>query len=200
VFQRFSDNARKAIVFAQHDARDLHHDTIGSEHILLGILRDAGSVAVAALHESGADFDRVRRAVIARRPVGEPEARDRMPFEPEAKRVLERALRETLLLGDDHIGTSHLLLAMLATADDAAAQILVELGADPEQIRAAILAEVDPTRIDRPEPHRPTSSPRSGPVVGPGPAAVLAKLAEQVDRLEVEVARLAAIVDRLGRD
>jgi len=113
MFERCTDRARKAMALARKSARDLRHDFLGPEHILLGSIAVDDGAAARILEELGADADRVRRGIEARLPPGSgPASQPRIPFTPEAKRVLETALEAASTLGHDHIGTEHLLLGL----------------------------------------------------------------------------------------
>ena len=124
---RFTRDARSVVVAAQDEARSLGHDRVGSEHVLLGLCAVEG-VAANALASLGVTAEAVRDRV--GRGSGAPSGQ--LPFSPEAKKLLERALREALALKHRHIGTEHILLAL---ADE---HVLKELGVDGDRIRAEI--------------------------------------------------------------
>lgn len=141
MFERFSPNARQAIVNAQDEARSLRNNYLGSEHLLLGMAATEGSTAYDALTEMGISLSGLRETLASL--VGEsPEqeqAAGELPFTPHAKRVLEGALREALALGHDQIGSEHLLLGLLRDSEGLAPRLLQEAGVDPSQIRERIL-------------------------------------------------------------
>jgi ATP-dependent Clp protease ATP-binding subunit ClpC len=129
VFERFTDRARQVVVGAQREAAALKHNYIGTEHILLGLLR----VESGAAYELLALFDVPVEAVQARveEIVGRGDAvvpATQLPFTPRAKKVLELALREALRLGDKYIGTEHFLLGLLREGEGVGAQVLSERG------------------------------------------------------------------------
>jgi len=138
-FARFRPPARAAIVHAQDEARDLDHDYIGTEHILLGLLRAEDGVAAPVLASLGVTLDDTRERVVAivGRGTGE-RTGGHAPFTPRAKKALELALRESLALGHDYIGTEHLLLGLGREGEGVAAQVLAAQGADAEAVRAAV--------------------------------------------------------------
>jgi ATP-dependent Clp protease ATP-binding subunit ClpC len=138
LFERFSDPARQVIVRAQEEARMLKHAYIGTEHLLLGLLHDAGTV-VELLTAAGVDPVEVRAEVERRAGVGDGAPSAHIPFTARAKKVLEMSLREALQLGHDYIGTEHLLLGMIRDGDGMAAQILTGLGADLNRMRAQVV-------------------------------------------------------------
>lgn len=138
MFERFSDAARQVIVLAQQEAVSLGHDYIGTEHLLLGLLRDPDSVAgnaLAGLSLQGAR-DHVTRIVPGgrRKP-----ASGHIPFTPHAKKALEMALRKALELGHNFVGTGHILLALADAGDVVATQVLAANDTDPASLRAAVL-------------------------------------------------------------
>jgi hypothetical protein len=161
MFQRFTDKARRTVVLAQEEARALRHDHIGTEHLLLGLLRESAGVAATALTALGIGIDEVRARVAGSSP-GEPGQAGQalaghIPFTPQAKRALERALREAMQLGHDYIGTEHILLGLVRDADDQAAEILSALGADQAAIRARVI-ELRPARQSRPPSPRASAA------------------------------------------
>jgi hypothetical protein len=150
-FRRFTDRARRTIVLAQHEARLLQHDYIGTEHLLLGLLREGDGVAAKTLESLGVSREAVRGQVeeIIGRGLNPPPSH--IPFTPRAKKVLELSLREALALGHNYIGTEHLLLALLCEGEGVAAQVLVKLGADHARVRDRAL-DLLTGRIGRPGP------------------------------------------------
>jgi ATP-dependent Clp protease ATP-binding subunit ClpC len=114
-FEKFTERARRAMVYAQEEARLLNHAYVGTEHILLGILRDEEGIAAQALLALDISLEDVREQVEEMIGRGEGTVSDnrQIPFTPRAKKVLELALRESLQLGHNYIGTEHLLLGIL---------------------------------------------------------------------------------------
>jgi prophage maintenance system killer protein len=150
-FARFTDRARRTIVLAQHEARLLQHHYIGTEHLLLGLLREGEGVAARTLESLGVSREAARgqvEEIIGRGPEPAP---SHIPFTPRAKKVLELSLREALALGHTYIGTEHLLLALLREGHGVAAQVLVRLGADHAQVRERAL-DLLTGRMGRPGP------------------------------------------------
>lgn len=137
MFERFSDSARRVIVLAQEEARQLRHDYIGTEHILLGLAADDGTAA-AVLTDMQIDLSVVRAEVERLIGRGEKEPTGHVPFTPRAKKVLELSLREAMNLRHNYIGTEHLLLAVVREGDGVAAQILTAQGADAARVRKAV--------------------------------------------------------------
>jgi ATP-dependent Clp protease ATP-binding subunit ClpC len=148
MFERFSHQARHVVVTAQEEARELDHNYIGTEHLLLGLLVATDSLAGASLADLGYTSDGVRAAVEAAVGRGKASPAGHIPFTPRAKKVLELALREALHLKHGYIGTEHILLGMLREGQGRAAQILQDkhpLG----RIREDVLA-----RIESPTPRQ----------------------------------------------
>ena len=181
MFERFTDRARRTVVLAQEEARLLRHDYVGTEHILLGLLRERGGVAARVLASFGIALEAARERLEAA--VGRGQAvSGHIPFTRQAKRTLELALREALQLGDDYIGTEHILLGLLRDADGRGTEILVGLGADLDVVRQRVIQAMS-GRV--PDPSR-----REAPGVRP---ARPWKLAESAVELESLHRRLAAV-------
>ena len=138
MFERFSSRARHVIVLAQEEARRLHHNYIGTEHILLGLLGEPEGVAGRALEGFGMSLEAARREVAAIVSTGTTEPSRHLPFTPRAKKTLELALREALQLHHNYIGTEHILLGLLREGDGVAAQVLRQY-ADLTAVRMAVL-------------------------------------------------------------
>lgn len=139
MFERFTDRARRVVVLAQEEARGLKHSYIGTEHLLLGLIHEGDGVAAKAMEMVGIKIDDARAAVVELIGVGESEVEGHIPFTPRAKRVFELSLREALQLGHNYIGTEHLLLGLLKEGQGVASQVFHQLGADPTQVRQAVL-------------------------------------------------------------
>jgi hypothetical protein len=142
VFERFTERARTVVVLAQEQARTLGHSKIDTEHLLLGLLGEQEGLAARVLASLGVRAESVREQVVAiSGSAPEPSGSQQIPFTPEAKKALERALREALSLGHDYIGTEHLLLGLVQDEDGLAVRILVRtLGnGTPETIRGEVM-------------------------------------------------------------
>ncbi len=140
MFMRFTDRARRVVVLAQDEARELGHGFVGPEHLLLGLLAEGEGIAALALESLGISLEEARDRVEEIAGRGQDAPTGHIPFTPPAKQVLERALREALQLGHHYIGTEHLLLSLLAEGDDIAAQVLAGRGASYAQVRERVLA------------------------------------------------------------
>src|SRR6266446_6902584 len=139
MFERFTDASRRVVVLAQEEARILNHDYIGTEHILLGLLREGEGVAAKALESLGISLEAVRQHVGKITGQGQQAPAGHVPFTPRAKKVLELSLREALQLGHNYIGTEHILLGLIREGEGVAAQVLVKLDADPSRIRQQVI-------------------------------------------------------------
>jgi Clp amino terminal domain, pathogenicity island component len=135
-FRRFTRRARQVIVLAQQEAESLGHPRVGSEHLLLGLVLAEDEATAPVLSEFGLTIDAVRGRVEALEPSGP--ARGRHGFTRAAKRVLERSVLEAKTLGDNYIGTEHILLGLLGDERAGSVAIVRDAGADPEALRAAV--------------------------------------------------------------
>ena len=143
MFERFTEPARRVVVFAQEEARSLGHRHIGTEHLLLALLRDEREIPAAVLARRGVTLDAARDRVIAIVGSSAERSSGQIPFTPDGKKVMERALREALSLGVDHIGTEHLMLGLLREPGGVGAQVLADLGA-LDELRAELIGAVGP--------------------------------------------------------
>jgi ATP-dependent Clp protease ATP-binding subunit ClpC len=139
VFERFTDRGRRVVVLAQEEARMLNHNYIGTEHILLGLLRERDGVGAKALESLSVRLDEVRRQVEEIVGQGRAAPTGHIPFTPRAKKVLELSLREGLQLGHNYIGTEHILLGLIREGEGVAAQVLQKLGADLNRVRQTVI-------------------------------------------------------------
>ena len=148
MFEKFTERARRVVVLAQEEARLLNHNAIGTEHLLLGIVHEGQGVAAHTLEALGIRLAAVRHAIEREVPRGASPAVGTLSFSPRAKKSLENALRESLQLGHNYIGTEHILLGLMRTDDGRAARVLTDLGATLEGVRAQVLVVL----ADRPVP------------------------------------------------
>ena len=138
MFERFTDRARRVMVLAQEEARELNHDYIGTEHILLGLIHEGQSIATRALESLGIGLEPARRQVEEVVGRGKHAPSGHIPFTPRAKKTLELALREALQFSQTFIGPEHILLGLLREGDGVAVQVLVRMGADLNRVRQQV--------------------------------------------------------------
>jgi len=140
MFNRFTERARKVILLSKEEAKRFNHDYIGTEHILLGLIREGEGVAAAVLQNLGLSLENIRQEVEKSIQPGPPTlVSGDIPFTPRAKKVIELALEEARNLNHNYIGTEHLLLGLLREDEGVAAQILKNLGLDLEKLRQEIM-------------------------------------------------------------
>lgn len=137
-FSRFTTAARDTITFAQEQARQLGHDAVRPAHLLLSLLREPDGRTTMVLRSLGIDVEAARRGVLDALGGAQNDANDSPPFATEAKKVLERALREGLRSTTKEVAPEHILLGTLAEVDSVGVQILIDLGATPEAVRTAL--------------------------------------------------------------
>jgi ATP-dependent Clp protease ATP-binding subunit ClpA len=187
MFERFTERARRVVVFAQEEARELNHNYIGTEHLLLGLMRDTSSVAAQALQQLDIGQDAVRQRVIEIIGRGKRAPSGHIPFTPRAKKVLELSLREALELSQDYIGTEHILLGLVREGEGVAAQVLVKLGGNLSRVRDKVIELVPPGAGEGPE--------LSSQLRRSRPRGPLDEFMRRLDAIDV---RLAAIERHLG--
>ncbi|MCH2100865.1 MAG: ATP-dependent Clp protease ATP-binding subunit [Planctomycetes bacterium] len=140
MFDRFTERARKVMGFARREAQRFHHEYIGTEHILLGLIQEGQGVAANVLKSMAIDLEKIRREVekiVKSGPAMEPSVQ--IPFTPRAKKVVELALEEASNLGHNYIGTEHLLLALLREQEGIAAHVLMALGVRLDEVREEVI-------------------------------------------------------------
>ena len=196
MFERFTDRARRVVVLAQEEARMLNHNYIGTEHVLLGLIHEGEGVAAKALESLGISLEAVRSQVEEIIGQGQAAPTGHIPFTPRAKKVLEMSLREALQLGDNFIGSEHVLLGLLREGQGVGAQVLAERGVTLTALRDRL---EDVERDPEPEP-RPGDAPRgAGEDDDPGEEMIHVP-GEHFARLVAEVARLRELLRHHGID
>lgn len=158
VFERFNERARQVIVLAQDEARGLKHHYIGTEHLLLGLLREETGSAASVLRSLDITVGEVRQLVARIVGQGDEPTSGQIPFTPRAKRVIELALREALSLGHAYIGTEHILLGIVDDNEGVAARMLLDFDVDSPKLRREVARALNldhlppPPRVERREP------------------------------------------------
>src|SRR4051812_25053851 len=130
MYEKFTERARQVVVLSKEEACLLKHQYIGSEHILLGLLREEEGIAARVLRSLGITDERVRDFVAKNIGVGKEETSDPIPFTPRVKKIFELTLREALSIGHNYIGTEHLLLGLVREHEGVGMRALRELSED----------------------------------------------------------------------
>jgi ATP-dependent Clp protease ATP-binding subunit ClpC len=149
MFDRFTERARKVILLAKEEAKRFNHDYIGTEHILLGLIKEGEGVAAAVLQNLGLNLDMIRLEVEKLvQPGPSTVTSGDIPFTPKAKKVIELAMDEAKSLGHNYIGTEHLLLGLIRESEGVAAQVLLNLGLDLSKVRKEIMELLGTTSVN----------------------------------------------------
>jgi ATP-dependent Clp protease ATP-binding subunit ClpA len=159
VFERFTERARQVVVLAQDEARELKHNYIGTEHLLLGLLREEQGLAARVLESLDVTLGEVRAQVERIIGRGDEVHTGQIPFTPRAKKVLELSLREAMALKHNYTGTEHLLLGLVRENEGVAALILLDFGADAELIRDTVLSLLSGRPSAPGRPYLPAATP-----------------------------------------
>jgi ATP-dependent Clp protease ATP-binding subunit ClpC len=208
MFERFTERARQVVVLAQEEARTLKHNYIGTEHILLGLLREEEGLAARVLESLDITVERVRAQVVRIVGSGEEVTSGQIPFTPRAKKVLELALREALSLGHNYIGTEHILLGLVRENEGVAARILLDFDADSEKIRNEVIRMLSGPGGRRQGPGHATAGAGSGSGEGKKSSKLLDQFGRNLTKLaadgkldpvvgrETEIERIMQILSR----
>src|SRR6184192_1317816 len=150
MWQRFTERARRVVFFAQEDAACLGENYVGTEHILLGLVRESDSVAARILDRLGVPLGRIRAEIERQVTRGHGNLGQDMQLTPRAKRVIDLAYEEARDLNNNYIGTEHLLLGLIREGDGLAARVLVKQGADYERTKQVVrrMQEVGSTTLE----------------------------------------------------
>lgn len=128
MFERYTDRAKRAVELAREEAADLGHDTVGTEHLLLGLIEEGGGVAFTALDALGVTAKAANEAVCRRHPAGTGRSAGWLPWSLRFRKVQELALREAIELGNNFVATEHLLLGLIREGSDTGALALADCG------------------------------------------------------------------------
>ncbi|MFH0938819.1 MAG: ATP-dependent Clp protease ATP-binding subunit [Planctomycetota bacterium] len=140
MFDRFTDRARKVMSLARQEAERFNHDYVGTEHILLGLVKEGSGVAANVLENLDVDLEKVRLEVEKLvKPAPNVVTMGQLPFTPRAKKVLEFSIDEARALDHNYVGTEHLLLGLLREQEGLAAQVLMNLGLKLEDVRNEVM-------------------------------------------------------------
>ncbi|AVX32251.1 ATP-dependent Clp protease ATP-binding subunit ClpC [Carboxydocella thermautotrophica] len=139
MFNRFTERAQKVLLLAQEEARRLNVNYVGTEQLLLGLIREGEGIAARALEAMDISLEQVRKEVEELTGRGEGPAHGAIALTPRAKKVLELAFEEARNLGHNYIGTEHILLGLIKEGEGVAAQVLQSMGADLQKVREQVL-------------------------------------------------------------
>src|SRR5213596_188151 len=195
MFERFTERARQVVVLAQEEARTLKHNYIGTEHILLGLLREEEGLAARVLESLDITVEEVRAQVARIVGQGDEVTTGQIPFTPRAKKVLELALREALSLGHNYIGTEHILLGLVRENEGVAARILLDFDADSEKIRNEVIR-----MLSGPGSRGQRSAASAGASSGQGEGKKSSKLLDQFGRNLTRLAAESKLDPVVGRE
>ena len=179
MFNRFTERARKVIILAKEEARRFNHDYIGTEHILLGLIKEGEGVAAAVLQSLGLNLHTLRLEVEKLVRVGPSTIiSGDIPFTPKAKKALELSMDEARRMGHNYIGTEHLLLGLIREGEGAASHILLNQGLDLKRVRSEIMKLLGSVTSQE----APT---------GPGPAGAVKSKTPALDAFGRDLTQLA---------
>jgi ribosomal protein L37AE/L43A len=171
MYERFTDRARKVIQLANQEAKRINHEYIGTEHILLGLVKEGSGVAANVLKQLDIDLHKIHLEVEKIIPSGpDRETVRKLPMTPRAKKVIEYSREEARKLNHNYVGTEHILLGLIHEGEGVAAQVLMNLGLKLEDVREAVLNLLgqNPTRPKCPSCGKPMLKrvSKSGPFLG----------------------------------
>jgi Clp amino terminal domain, pathogenicity island component len=166
MYERFTDRARRVKQLANQEAQRLNHEYIGTEHILLGLVKEGSGVACNVLKNLNVDLGRIRIEVEKIVQLGpNVVTMGKLPLTPNVKGIIDLAIKEATMLSHSYVGTEHLLLGMLLINDGVACRVLTEMGLGLNQVREAVL------ELLAPEPKQPPT---------------LAEIEEQISNLTIQ--------------
>ncbi len=145
-FDKFTERARKVLRLAQEEAQRFQHNYIGTEHLLLGLIREGEGVAAQVLISLGADLEKVRKAIEDIIGRGDHIVLGEIGLTPRAKKVIELAVNEAHLLNHSYIGTEHLLLGLIREGEGIGAQVLESFGLSLKEVRAKTIQVLNDRR------------------------------------------------------
>jgi ATP-dependent Clp protease ATP-binding subunit ClpC len=187
----FTDRVRKVLQMAREEAARLHHEYVGTEHILLGLIREGEGVAAAVLTNLNVDLEEIQQKIeeTVKKGKAAAAAGPDLPYTSRAKKVLELAMTEARELNHSYVGTEHLLLGLLREEKGIAAQVLTDAGVNLEQSRAETLRLLG---SDMPQTQQPSSSPPSAPPSGASPKSEKKSKTPALDHFCRDLTQLAA--------
>jgi ATP-dependent Clp protease ATP-binding subunit ClpC len=194
MYERFTDRARKVMQLANQEAQRFNHEYIGTEHILLGLVKEGVGVAVQVLHNLHVDLRRIQREVEKIiQPGTDVVTVGKVPQTPRAKKVIEHSIEEARNLNHNYVGTEHLLLGLIREQEGLARAVLTNLGVRLEEVRAEVLSVLG---------HDPAAAEVRGGTGGEPPAAPATRKTPALDsfgRDLTELARKGTLEPVIGR-
>ncbi|MCE7946857.1 MAG: ATP-dependent Clp protease ATP-binding subunit [Chloroflexi bacterium CFX4] len=189
--ERFTQRARRVFSLAQEEAERLQHSYVGTEHLLLGLMREDGGVAGRVLRDLGVEPRKVEELVERMTRAGQRPPNARLDLSPGTRRVLELAIEEARRMGHHYIGTEHLLLGLVRQEEGIAIEVLKKLGIKPDDIRKQTrrVLQESPVQPNKPQPPQPQTS-SSTPTPPPAPRRQNVKT-PLVDQLATDLTALA---------
>ncbi|OPZ27458.1 MAG: Negative regulator of genetic competence ClpC/MecB [Lentisphaerae bacterium ADurb.BinA184] len=195
----FTPRAQQVLVLARREAKRFGHNYVGTEHLLLGLIKLGQGVAVAVLQAMGMDLETVRYEVEKHSgPVSDVQSEGDPPLTPRVKRVLTLAAKEAHALNYNYIGTEHLLLGLLREGDGVAAKILRNLNVDADAVRAEVMKALDPNYLPADAQNPPEAEPGKK-AAEPPPAAAKMPALKAFGRDLTELARQGELDPVIGR-
>lgn len=192
MFEGFTDGARRVVVLALEEARTLDNNYVGTEHILLGLIRDGEGVAAVALESTGIGLAGARSQVELVVGRGGQAQLEPVPLTSRARGVLELSRREAEHLGHQDIGTGHILLGLMREGEGVAVQVLVKLGGNPTAVQQRVLAMLSGDQREQTATAEVRDSARRAGVTTEQPL--------EISHLRTEIARLRNLIGRHGID
>ncbi len=193
LFERFTDRARRVLVLAQEEAKLLHHNYIGTEHILLGLVHEGDGIAAKALESLGVTLEGLREEVVKLAEPSSGPTPNSPAFTVSAKKVLEYSLREALQLGHNYIGTEHMLLGLVREGEGTGSKVLMNLGIDLTRVRSQVMQIL--TTYEGKQPAGAGVGPSTGQEQSGGSAVL-----DQFGRNLTQMAREHKLDPVVGRD
>ena len=195
MYERFTDRARKVMQLANQEAQRFNHEYIGTEHILLGLVKEGSGVAANVLKNLDVDLRKIRLEVEKIVQSGpDMVTMGKLPQTPRAKKVIEYSMEEARNLNHNYVGTEHILLGLLREQEGVAAQVLMNLGLKLEDVREEVLNLLG---HNFQKPHVPATSAPGAAAVPPPPLTPeqLRTIHEWVERLDEQKEQLVAEQD-----
>jgi ATP-dependent Clp protease ATP-binding subunit ClpA len=204
IFERYTDRAKAVLALAEEEARLLEHGFIGTEHVLLGLLREGEGIAARALESLGVELGEARREV--QELIGpSPAVADALPYTPRTRHVFQAAVREAQQLGHEYVGTEHLLLGLVREGEGVASQVLANIGVGLSEVRRKVVDLLSGSQVraaDDEHLQLVSSGGRRSALQEPGDTwkARVVRTGRTPAVFAGAYDALAAIADRLGRD